>query len=212
MDQRSFTKSCRYLNESLPIENCEALLLLTLDGMQADQVERDYEHVGRFCQKCGATEVYVADNPATSERIWKIRRNIPEAFSLATKLQSGEDVVVPPASIPIVVAACRTLETKYGVAIPCYGHAGDGNLHARVTPPTDWSEIKWDRERPNILRDLYAVVKKAGGRISGEHGIGHKRKAYMSCVVSPEYLDMLRVVKRALDPNNILNPGKIFDL
>lgn len=212
MDQRSVMESCRYLNESLPLENCAALLLLTLDGMQADQVERDYEHVGRFCQKCGATEVYVADNPATSERIWKIRRNIPEAFSLATKLQSGEDVVVPPASIPTIVAACRDLETKYGVSIPCYGHAGDGNLHARVTPPADWSEAKWDSELPGVLRDLYAVVKEAGGRISGEHGIGHKRKAYMSCVVSPEYLDMLRAVKRALDPNNILNPGKIFDL
>lgn len=212
MDRRSIMEACRYLNESLPIADCGAMLLITVDGMRADLVAHDYEQVGRFCQTCGATEVYVADNPAISERIWKIRRSIPEAFSVATPLQSGEDVVVPPASIPAVIAAFGEIEAKHGVAIPCYGHAGDGNLHARVTPPATWDETRWEATLPAILKELYAVVKAAGGRISGEHGIGHKRKAYMACVVSPAYLDLLRTVKRALDPNNILNPGKIFDL
>ncbi len=212
MDRRAFAESCRYLNESLPVDACGAMLLITVDGMRADLVAQDYERVGRFCQACGATQVYVADNPATSERIWKIRRSVPEAFSVATPLQSGEDVVVPPAAIPAVVAACGAIEAKHGVAIPCYGHAGDGNLHARVTPPADWDEARWEAALPGILTELYAAVKTAGGRISGEHGIGHKRKAYMPCVVSPEYLDLLRTLKRALDPNHILNPGKIFDL
>jgi len=104
------------------------------------------------------------------------------------------------------------IAAKYGVMIPCYGHAGDGNMHTRVTMDPDWSLEKWDRTLPNILRDLYELAGTLGGRISGEHGIGHKRKKYMPLVVPETYLQMMRSIKRALDPNNILNPGKIFDV
>lgn len=212
MDRASIKKSCEYLNESLPWQECGAMLLISVDGFERDEVEKNYELIGQFCQKNGALEVYVADTKANSERIWKIRRGIPEAYTLANKLQSGEDVVVPPAAIPEVVIEFEKLAIKYGVQIPCYGHAGDGNLHARITPPQDWSEEKWYHDLPGILHELYAVVQSVGGRISGEHGIGHKRKPYMKCVVSEEYIEMLRTVKRAFDPNYILNPGKIFDL
>jgi len=212
MDKSAVRQSCEYLNESLPYENCGAMLIVTVDGFELEQVQKDYEKVGRFCQKCGAIEVYVADNPSTSERIWKIRRSIPEAFSLANKLQSGEDVVVPPASIPVVVEEFALIAQKYDIQIPCYGHAGDGNIHARVTPTPEWTEERWYDTLPTILREIYAVVRSVGGRISGEHGIGHKRKEYMSCVVSNEYLNMLRTLKKAFDPNNIMNPGKIFDI
>ncbi len=212
MDRSAIRRSCEYLNESLPYQNCGAMLLISVDGFEREEVEKAYETVGKFCQNNGADEVYVADTKAASERIWKIRRGIPEACSLVSKLQSGEDVVVPPAAIPGVVEEFSKLAKKYDVFIPCYGHAGDGNLHARITPPQNWSEEKWYDLLPDILFELYAVVQAAGGRISGEHGIGHKRKPYMECVVSNEYLDMLRTVKRAFDPNYILNPGKIFDL
>jgi len=212
MDRRSVMESCRFLNESLPYQNCGAMLIVTVDGFEREQIEKDYESIGLFCRECGATEIYVADNPSTSERIWKIRRSIPEAFSLAAKLQSGEDIVVPPASIPIVVKEFERISEKYGVIIPNYGHAGDGNLHSRITPPADWSEEKWYAILPELLREIYSVIHSVGGRISGEHGIGHKRLNYMNCVVSEEYLNMLRTIKKAFDPNNIMNPGKIFNL
>ena len=212
MDRRSVMESCAYLNESLPYRDCGAMLLITLDGMDRERVTDEYEAIGKFCEENGATEVYVADNAATSERIWKIRRGIPEAFSLYTKLQSGEDLVVPPASIPLVVRELESVAARYGVLIPCYGHAGDGNLHARICAPKEWSAEKWESVLPEILHEVYTVTAKAGGRISGEHGIGHKRKPYMLTVVSEAYLEMLRSVKRAFDPNNIMNPGKIFDL
>ncbi|NLL83298.1 MAG: FAD-binding oxidoreductase [Lentisphaerae bacterium] len=212
MDQSAFTEACNYINETLPLDQCGAMLLITFDGMHEDDVTRDYEQAGRFCQRAGAVEVYVADNPATSERLWKIRRSVPEAFSASTPLQSGEDIVVPPASIPAVVKACREIGSRYGVRVPCYGHAGDGNLHARVTPPPEWDEAQWDATLPAVLQDLYAIVMELGGRISGEHGIGFKRKADMAKTVPREFLTLLQSVKQALDPNNIMNPGKIFDL
>jgi glycolate oxidase len=212
MDQLSVQSSCEYLNETLPYQQCGAMLLITVDGSDRDLVEREYEVLGEFCLAHGAQEVYVADNATTSERIWKVRRNIPEAQSLVCSMQCGEDLVVPPASIPKMIAKFAELAEKHGVVIPCYGHAGDGNLHARIGAPQDWTRERWKQTLPVILNDLYAMIREVGGRISGEHGIGHKRKDYMRCVVSEEYLDALRAIKRAFDPNLILNPGKIFDV
>jgi glycolate oxidase len=129
-----------------------------------------------------------------------------------SKRQSNEDIVVPPAHIPEMVRMLGRLSQKYHVMIPCFGHAGDGNLHARIVSDPEWTDEKWNEVLPPLLEELYVETVKQGGTISGEHGIGHKRKKYMPMAVSPEYLDLLRSVKKAFDPNNILNPGKIFDM
>lgn len=211
MDRDCVQAACRYLNESIPYEDAGAMLLISIDGDDRKRIEDDYLTVGDFCSSAGAFEVYVADNPTTSERVWKVRRNILEAYSVQYERQSGEDIVVPPASIPVVVAKTKEIAARYGLAIPCYGHAGDGNLHASISPPDDWSDQVWKETLALATSELYALLRELGGRISGEHGIGHKRKSYMRHVVSGEYIDMLRSVKLALDPNSILNPGKIFD-
>jgi glycolate oxidase len=174
-------------------------------------LEEEYEVIGDFCENAGATEVYVADNPTTSERIWRIRRNIAEACSLITPRQCGEDIVVPPASIPLMIAEFENVCRKYGVTIPCFGHAGDGNLHARIVSDPDWSDEYWHEILPKILVELYRLTKQLGGTLSGEHGIGCKRKKYIGHVVSEEYINLMRVVKNAFDPNQIMNPGKIFE-
>ncbi len=212
MDRLAVKGACEYLNESLPYEKAGAMLLISVDGADRELLEREYEQIGEFCLDCGATEVYVADNATTSERVWKVRRNIAEAYSLVSPWQCGEDIVVPPAAIPHMVRKFTELSQKYKLRIPCFGHAGDGNLHARIIANPDWSRQQWNERLPIILKELYADVRKLGGRISGEHGIGCKRKAYMTEVVGEEYLTVLRTIKKALDPNAILNPGKIFDL
>jgi glycolate oxidase len=196
----------------MPYQQAGAMLLITVDGPDAAQVEHEYETIGDMCLQSGAIEVYVADNYTTSERIWKVRRNIAEAFKVQSPRQSLEDIVVPIAAIPKMVAALEALALKYDCAIPCYGHAGDGNLHATPVMNPKWSEDQWRETLPKILTDMYRATNDMGGKISGEHGIGHKRKKYMPLVVSPEYIDMMRAVKLALDPNGVLNPGKIFDL
>lgn len=211
MDADSFKNACKYLNETLPYEDAGAMLLVSVDGNDAEKMMDELESLGTFLEKQGAYLVYVADNPANSERLWKLRRNVAEALSLYFKRQSGEDIVVPPASISSVIDEFDILAKKYNLDITTYGHAGDGNLHSRVSCPPEWSDEKWDSELPIILKDLYNVVAKWGGRISGEHGIGCKRLQYMPCVVSETYLNVLRAIKKALDPNNIMNPGKIFN-
>ena len=212
MDRTSVQASCEYLNESMPYESAGAMLLITVDGSDEGQVEREYETIGELCLGCGALEVYVADNYTTSERIWKVRRNIAEAFKVISPHQSLEDIVVPIAAIPAVVKALGELSRKYDVAIPCYGHAGDGNLHATPVKNPAWSDEQWLETLPKILTELYELTASLGGTISGEHGIGHKRKEYLPLVMSEPAIELMRAIKRAWDPNNILNPGKIFDV
>jgi glycolate oxidase len=212
MDKNAIKAACEYLNETIAYQEAGAMLLITVDSPDEQQIEREYESIGQLCLDAGAIEVYVADNATTSERIWKIRRNIGEAYNVISRRQSPEDIVVPPAAIAAMVAKLEELSDKYGVMIPCFGHAGDGNIHARIVSQPQWSDEEWSEILPKILDELYRLTAKVGGRISGEHGIGHKRKKYLPYVVSENYIDMLRAIKKAMDPNDILNPGKIFDL
>ncbi|MBN1937798.1 MAG: FAD-binding oxidoreductase, partial [Anaerolineae bacterium] len=157
-----------------------------------------------------ALDVWVGNTPANEEKMWRVRRNIAEAFKAICPVQSIEDVVVPLAQIPALIPELDRLSAQYDVLIPCYGHAGDGNLHATVVKKPETSMEAWHEALPHILRDLYAVVAGLGGTLSGEHGIGHKRARYLDAVLDPALIALQRRIKTAFDPNGILNPGKIF--
>ncbi|MCR4442925.1 MAG: FAD-linked oxidase C-terminal domain-containing protein [Peptococcaceae bacterium] len=212
MDKLSVQTSCRYLNEKLPYENCGAMLLLEVDGNRAGQVEDDAETIGELCLQGGAIEVYVADNKTTQERVWSVRRNIAEAFKVFSPHQSLEDIVVPIAAIPDLMPEIERISQKYGLQIPVYGHAGDGNLHATLVKNPASTMEEWYKSEDEALLELYQATKKLGGTISGEHGIGSKRKKYIHLFYGPDEIDLMRKIKRAFDPNNIMNPGKIFEM
>jgi len=212
MDRLSFQTAYKYLNEHLPHEDAGAMLLIEIDGNSLEQLEKEYETIGQLCLDRGAIDVFVADNYTTQERVWSIRRNIAEAFKVYSPVQSLEDIVVPVASIPLLLPEITQIADKYGVLIPCYGHAGDGNLHATVVRKPEMVLETWDRQLPEILRELYAQTVRFGGTISGEHGIGHKRKDFIGQVLEPTTIELMRRLKLAFDPLNILNPGKIFDI
>jgi glycolate oxidase len=108
------------------------MLLIEIDGTNIEQLEKDYEMVGKLCQENGALEVYVADNHTTIERVWRVRRNVAEAFMVYSPVQSLEDIVVPISNIPKILHDIKEIADKHDVLIPTYGHAGDGNLHATV--------------------------------------------------------------------------------
>ncbi len=117
---------------------------------------------------------------------------------------------MPTAEIPGLMPELSRLSQKYGVLIPCYGHAADGNLHATPVKPSDMSMDEWHARLPRLLEELYQAVAARGGTISGEHGIGHKRRRYLPLVMDPALIALQRRIKAAFDPNNILNPRKIL--
>jgi glycolate oxidase len=210
MDKLSVQTTCDYLNEQLPYEQAGAMLLIEVDGSSEAQVEQEYETIGELCLEQGALEVYVADNSTTQERVWSVRRNIAEAFKVYSPVQSLEDIVVPFAQIPDLIPELERLSEKYNVKIPCYGHAGDGNLHATVVKHPETPMDAWPELEEAVLRDLYRVVADLGGTLSGEHGIGSKRRAFMPLIMDETLIDVQRRIKAVFDPNDILNPGKIF--
>jgi glycolate oxidase len=211
MDQKSIMASCKYLNESLPYENCGAMLLVEFDGNDFSQVESELVKTGKLCKEHGAIEVYVAEDKNNIERIWNVRRNIAEAWKVFSPVQSLEDITVPISKIPEIIPELDKLEKKYKMEIPCYGHAGDGNLHVTLVKDPLMSMEDWKKNENDCLRELYNITIKLGGKISGEHGIGIKRREFLKELIDPVELKMMQVIKKALDPNNIMNPGKIFN-
>ena len=210
MDKLSVQTTCQYLNESLPYEEAGAMLLIEVDGNSEEQVEREYEVIGELCLEKGAIEVYVAPNHTTQERVWAVRRNIAEAFKVYSPVQSLEDIVVPFAQIVDIIPELERISQQYDMVIPCYGHAGDGNLHVTLVKKPEMDMDVWKKAEHDALVDLYQVTARLGGTISGEHGIGLKRKEFMPLVMDETQIELQRKIKAVFDPNNILNPGKIF--
>jgi len=210
MDQLTVQTTYQYLEEQPPHPNIGSMLLIEVDGPNEEQVESLCEPIVDLCLESGALDVYVGNSPANERRMWRVRENIAEAFKAICPVQSIEDIVVPLAQIPDLVPALDELSQRYNVLIPCYGHAGDGNLHATVVKKPETGMDEWHEQLPAILTDLYAAVSKLGGTISGEHGVGSKRAAYLPLVLDPTLIALQRRIKEAFDPNGILNPGKIF--
>ena len=121
------------------------------------------------------------------------------------------DCVVPRNKIPEMVKDLNIIATKYGVEFQNFGHAGDGNVHTNVLKKS-MSDEEWKEKIPRVLEDVYNLSVNLGGTISGEHGIGIIRKQFLSRAVEPLQIELMKGIKRVFDPNNILNPGKIFDL
>jgi glycolate oxidase len=210
MDQRSIQAAYGYTGERLPHPDVGAMLLIEVDGTSQERVDRDMNIIIDLCLELGALDVLVGHTPREERRMWRPRQEMAEALKAICPVQSLEDIVVPLAQIPDLMPELDRLSEKYDVLIPCYGHAGDGNLHATVVKRPETSMDEWEEKLPAILEELYTVVNELGGTISGEHGIGSKRSRYLPLVMDQKVIDLQRGIKRLFDPLNILNPGKIF--
>jgi len=140
--------------------------------------------------------------------LWKLRRRVSEAVKI-DGYTIEEDTVVPRAELPKLIKGVKELGIKHNFMAVCYGHAGDGNLHIRIKKAGSIYSLN----NPDVipaLRSLFMLVKSLGGTLSGEHGIGLIQKEFMDIVYTPAGIDLMRGIKTVFDPNNILNPGKIF--
>ena len=186
----------------------EAQLIIEVDGNNMDVLMNDMEAIGVLLAEYGAGELFFADHAQQKAELWKLRRRVAEAVKLEG-YTIEEDTVVPRAALPALIRGVKELGKQHHFHAVCYGHAGDGNLHIRIKKPGT-ANSQDDPEMMQSLRALFILVKKLGGTISGEHGIGLIQKAYMDIVFEEKQLDLMRQIKKVFDPHNILNAGKIF--
>jgi glycolate oxidase len=202
--------SSRFTDSVLPLsEDIEAHLLVEVDGSHMETLLGEIEAIAGLLTEHGAGEVFFADDAQQKAELWKLRRRVAEAVK-TEGYTIEEDTVVPRAALPALIRGVKQLGKQYGFHAVCYGHAGDGNLHIRIRKE-GVSNSQDDPEVITALRALFVLVRDLGGTISGEHGIGLIQKGYLDIVFSEVQLNLMRSIKKAFDPNNILNAGKIFD-
>ena len=208
IDGDSLEAVAQYLGvRSLAPPGTAAMLLLEVDGVPASVAE-EAARVETACRKAGATEVLRAGDAAEREELWRVRRELSRSLKTITPLKYNHDVVVPKGRIPELFALVRQLRQDYGLRIPCFGHAGDGNIHVNImVDPADAAEIERAHEAERVL---FRGVVALEGSISGEHGIGFAKAPFLEIELRPEAIALMKRVKRAFDPDGILNPGKIF--
>jgi glycolate oxidase len=189
-------------------ENMDAYLLCELDGNDDETLMRDAERVMSVLENFQVGEVLFAETSAQKEELWKIRKNISPAVN-AYSLTKSEDVVVPRANLPKLIVGIKEIGKTFGFNSVCYGHLGDGNLHVNVMKE-QISDADWNTKVVDGIGEIFKLTVSLGGTLSGEHGIGIAKKPYMSIAMREANLNVMRGIKKAFDPNGILNPGKIF--
>jgi glycolate oxidase len=210
IDHVSLEKTCVFIKDDLPYQEAGAALLIEVDGNNEEQVENEAEGISELLINGGAFEVFGGIDRSSKDRMWTIRHKIPDAFRAYSMVQCVEDIVVPISKIPQLMDEVAKLAPKYNILMPTYGHAGDGNMHVTLIKHPETSLDEWYVLEDKALIELYQIVTRLGGSISGEHGIGSKRRDYLAMVMDKKLLAIQKQIKNVLDHNNILNPGKIF--
>lgn len=186
----------------------QAHLLIEVDGNYPDILMQEAEKILTVVEQFEIDEVLFADTEDQKNALWKMRRAVGEAVK-SNSIYKEEDTVVPRYMLPELLSGIKIIGKKYGFKSVCYGHAGDGNLHVNIIKG-DLSDENWHTEVPRGIREIFELTVSLKGTLSGEHGIGYVQKNYMDIAFSKTHLELMERIKHVFDPNNILNPGKIF--
>jgi glycolate oxidase len=181
-----------------------AMLLIETDGPAA-AADRERDRLENICRQAGATAVTRAETTEERNRLWKLRKSISPALYAIKPRKLNEDIVVPVNRIPDMLREADRIAERFGLLIVTFGHAGDGNIHVNV--------MHDDSERPRAeqaVREVFETVVRLQGSITGEHGVGLAKADYLPLEAGHAAIAAMKRIKQALDPNNILNPGKIF--
>ncbi len=208
MEREVITCAEEYLGKQFPDTSADAYLLVRLDGASTEALQPAVSAVTDLVLSIGARDVLLADTDERKESIWTARGAFLEAIKGSTPTMDECDVVVPRDSIPAFVHRSVEISRETGVRIRSFGHAGDGNLHIYACRD-DMDEETWKKAVAEVMRKLYEAAAEMHGAVSGEHGIGHAKKAFLAESVGPRQMELMRAIKAAFDPNGILNPGKV---
>lgn len=195
-----------YKHVGLPTD-AQAILLIEVDGHPAE-VEEDAQKVVEICKKIGAISVHAAETAQERQNLWAARRDALPALARAKPTTVLEDATVPRSQIPAMIKAVNNIAVKYNLSIGTFGHAGDGNLHPTIL--CDRRDLKEYARVEEAINEIFEAALGLKGTLSGEHGIGKAKSKWMEKETSRATLEYSLKMKKAIDPNNILNPGKII--
>ncbi|MFT8362667.1 MAG: FAD-linked oxidase C-terminal domain-containing protein [Sporolactobacillus sp.] len=206
MDQASIQAVEAYRPLGLPID-CEAILLVQLDG-HPTAIHEEMLKIEEIATALGAREVKDAATEETAADLWMARKLVSPAIVRKKPTKISEDATVPRSKIPEFCQRLQHIKEKYKIDLVVFGHAGDGNLHPNII--CDKRNKQEMKRVEQAIQAIFSAALELGGTLSGEHGIGTMKSAFMTQEFSQETLQMMERIKQAWDPNHILNPGKIF--
>ena len=205
IDQNTIEAFRKHTDFDLPA--VEAMILTETDGQTPEDVRHQLERLVESLKKCNAMEVKTAASEAAVEKLWAVRKSLGGVMGKVSPSYASEDVTVPMSRIAEFLRAVQEIGKRHGFLILNFGHAGGGNFHPNVIYDRDDKEQVERLE--DVLFDLHKLACDMGGTLSGEHGIGMTKARFMPLEHDPIELRTMRAIKEALDPNNILNPGKM---
>lgn len=210
MERDAITWTLKFIDEiNFDIkDNINAHLLVEVDGNNEDVLLEECEKIMQVMEAHNCDEILFAETDAQKTSLWKLRRKVAEAVK-SNSIYKEEDTVVPRYEMPKLLNGVKEIGKKYGFQSVCYGHVGDGNLHVNIIKGHLTDKV-WKNDLPKAIREIFVLCKNLGGTISGEHGIGLVQKQYIDVVFGKVEIDLQKRIKQVFDPNNIMNPKKIW--
>lgn len=199
-----------HTGKEIPYHEHPAFLMILLETDSQEALHKAARAIQEVAAKHGAVDVFLPPSERAKRELLEAREQFGSVIKRLGIMETG-DVVVPRSQIPDFVKRIKLISTKHSMPIVVYGHAGDGNVHLHPLG-YEMDREEWNRKLPGVFKDIYQAAKELGGTVSGEHGIGIDKKAYFSTNVDKNLAQTMVSIKKALDPNLILNPGKILDL
>ncbi len=188
-------------------EEARAVLIIEVDG-DREFLDKQVARITEIIRPLGVVETRVATTSEESEALWQIRRSVSASLRKVNPDKFNEDICVPRSKVPEMIRKVDAIAERYGIAIVNFGHAGDGNIHVNIMID---KKVPGEMEKAEkAIEDVFKGALELGGTMSGEHGVGIAKAAYIPLEITPLAANYMKAIKRALDPNNILNPGKIF--
>jgi glycolate oxidase len=184
-----------------------ALLIIEVDG-DRDLLDKQANKIAEIIRPLGVVETRIATTPAESEALWQIRRSVSASLRKVNPDKFNEDICVPRSKLPEMIRKIDAIAEKFSIPIVNFGHAGDGNIHVNIMID---KKVPGELEKAHhAIEEVFKGALELGGTMSGEHGVGIAKAPYIPLEITPEAALYMKTLKKALDPNNILNPGKIF--
>ena len=193
-------------HKGLPVD-AGALLVTDVDGNLDIELEEQLEKIEEVFKENGCSKFQRAKDEKEAADLWFARRNASQSITIYGSKKINEDITVPRSELPKLLKEIEKISQKYNVKIPCFGHTGDGNVHTNVM--VDGSDPEQLKIGHDAIVEIFKITVEMGGTLSGEHGIGLSKAPFMNIAFSEEEINLFRAIKRAFDPNNILNPGKM---